>query len=150
MKKTLIVLAVLIGLTTLFVGSWALSWVGEAATVAREEFGPRELLRKYSQFKDTHAALAAQKSSIDTMQAGIDAFKADYKDVPKKDWPRDERQAYNMNRSAVSGMKLRFNSVAAQYNADMAKFNYRFCNVGTLPEGASEPLPREYVTYIVN
>ena len=30
-------------------------WVGEAAQVAREEGGPRELLRKYEWFKDAAA-----------------------------------------------------------------------------------------------
>lgn len=38
--------------------------------------------------------------------------------------------------------------VTAEYNAAMVKFNYAFCNVGTLPQGATTPLAREYKTYL--
>jgi hypothetical protein len=149
LKGVGITILVGLGLGVLAVGGWALSWFGEAATVAREEFGPRELLRKYSAFKDAHASLAAQKGKIDILQAAAEQLLQDYEGVPRKDWPRDDRQQLAQDRAAASGMKLIFNGAAAQYNADMAKFQYRFCNVGTLPEGATEPLPREYVTYLV-
>jgi hypothetical protein len=45
-------------------------------------------------------------------------------------------------------MKYSFNQLAADYNAQMAKINYAFCNVGQLPQGATTPLPREYKPYI--
>ena len=40
------------------------------------------------------------------------------------------------------------NQLCAEYNSAMSKFNYRFTNIGDLPEGATEPLPREYKPYI--
>jgi len=153
MKASGITLLVLLGILSfplLWVGAHACGWVGEAATVAREEFGPRALLQKYEEFKNLHASLSSKKASIDVLDAGIAQFQKDYDGVPKKDWPRDERQQFSQDRKAVEGLKLVFNIGAAQYNAAMTKFNYAFCNAGTLPQGASEPLPREYVTYLVN
>jgi hypothetical protein len=35
----------------------AVGWFGEAATVAREELGPRALLKKYAWFKDAAASI---------------------------------------------------------------------------------------------
>lgn len=148
LKGVGITILVLFGFSAVTVGGWAMGWFGEAATVAREEFGPRALLTKYMAFKDTHASLSAQQAKISVLQAGVDQFLKDYEGTHRKDWPRDERQQLAQDRSAVSGMKLIFNTVAAQYNADMAKFNYRFCNAGTLPKGATDPLPREYITYV--
>lgn len=31
----------------------------------------------------------------------------------------------------------------------MVKFNWRFCNAGTMPQGTGDPLPREYKPYLV-
>jgi hypothetical protein len=50
--------------------------------------------------------------------------------------------------SEVAGVKASYNLLAADYNSAMSKFNYAFCNVGKLPQGAVEPLPREYKPYI--
>lgn len=41
-----------------------------------------------------------------------------------------------------------YNSLAVEYNAAMAKINFSFTNIGELPKGASQPLPREYKPYI--
>ena len=46
--------------------------------------------------------------------------------------------------------KAAFNSLAADYNANMAKINFAFCNIGTMPAGADIPLPREFRQYIVD
>jgi hypothetical protein len=48
------------------------------------------------------------------------------------------------------GIKASYRTLAAEYNAAMAKFNYRFANAGDLPEGATEPLPREFATYAID
>ena len=37
--------------------------------------------------------------------------------------------------------------LAAEYNAQMAKFNWAFTNQGKLPAGATEVLPREFKPY---
>jgi hypothetical protein len=49
--------------------------------------------------------------------------------------------------SEVAGVKASYNSLAAEYNANMVKVHWAFCNAGDLPAGAAEALPREYKPY---
>jgi hypothetical protein len=70
-----------------------------------------------------------------------------YLGQPRKDWARDDREQYNTWQSEVSGVKAGYNTLAADYNAQMAKFNWSFANAGQLPKGADKPLPREYKPY---
>lgn len=126
----------------------ALGWFGEAAQVTREQFGPREMLRKYEQFKDMKAQLDKKKADIAVFEGRVKAQDEAYKGVARKDWPRDEREQRGVWESEVAGVKASFNGLAADYNASMAKFNWRFANRGMLPEGATEPLPREFAPYV--
>lgn len=130
-------------------------WFGETAQVAQEEFGPRALLKKYEHFKDMSAQLDAKLATIDSYQKGLDDEKAqmvdrDGKAIPIVEWPRDQRESFNQRATEIRGLKASFNNLAAEYNADMAKFNYRFTNVGDLPAGQTKVLPREYKPYITN
>jgi hypothetical protein len=127
-------------------GDFACSWLSEGAAVAREELGPRALLKKYEEFKDMHAMLAKKQADIKILAQGLADWDELY-DVPRGQWPRDERQQYAQDKQALAGLKLSFNALAAQYNARMAKINYQFCNIGELPAGATEVLPREYAAY---
>lgn len=126
---------------------WFLGWFGEAAAVAKEEFGPREALRKYEWCKDAAAQLDKKRADIKVYEGRIATMREDYGDTPKKDWPRDEREAMNQMQAELVGVKASYNGLAADYNANMAKFNWQFAEVGTLPKGASEPLPREFKPY---
>ena len=129
---------------------WALGYIGEAATVAREEFGPRELLRKYEWFKDTAAGLDKLKADIGVYEARMEGQNEDYAGKPVSEWPRDAREQRSLWRQEVAGVISRFNDLAADYNAQMSKLNWRFTNAGDLPEGASDPLPREFRSYRSN
>jgi hypothetical protein len=71
-----------------------------------------------------------------------------YKGVARKDWPRDDREQHGQMHAELVGIKASFNDLAATYNAQMAKFNWRFCNAGDLPRGADKPLPREFKPYV--
>lgn len=128
--------------------------VNDGIQTAKDEFSPSVLLKKYEMFKNMHAALSAKKAQIDNYKNEIDAFKEDYVDdegtFKISLAPRDERESYRMTRTTVRGLISKFNTMAAEYNAAMVKFNYRFCNAGELPQGATEPLPREYITYATN
>lgn len=125
-----------------------LGFIGETTQVVHEEASPRAMLDKYDHFKDMAAQLDAKKSNIETAQASIARFEQDYNGVAKKDWPRDERESYNQKQSELMTMKQSYNALAAEYNADMAKINYAFTNVGSLPKGRDQVLPREYRIYI--
>lgn len=124
------------------------SWFGEAAKVAQEELGPREVLRKYEWFKDAAAQLEKKQADIKVFDGRIKSQDKAYEDVARKDWPRDEREQRSVWESEVAGLKASYNQLAADYNAQMSKINWRFANAGELPKGAEQPLPREFKAYV--
>jgi len=127
---------------------YSLGWFGEAAQVAQEEFGPRAMLEKYELFKDEAAQLEKKQADITVYDGRMKAMDETYKSLPRQKWPREDREQYNVWSSEVAGVKASYNSLAAEYNAQMAKFNWRFANVGELPKGAEQPLPREFKPYV--
>lgn len=140
----LMVASVALGIVGRMVG-----WFGQAAQVASEQFGPRELLRKYEWFKDAAAQLDSLNANVRVYEQRRKALTDTYKETPRAQWPRDDRQEWNLIESEVAGVKASYNTLAADYNAQMAKFNYRFANAGQLPAGADRVLPREYRAYEV-
>ena len=144
-------LKVVVGAAILFavIGAigYGFSWFGEAAKVAQDEFGPKELLRKYEWFKDAAAQLEKKQADIAVYEGRMKAMDETYKDLPRQNWPREDREQYNVWSSEVAGVKASYNQLAAEYNAQMAKFNWRFTNQGDLPKGADRPLPREFKPY---
>lgn len=122
----------------------------EAVDVAVDEAGPKALLRKYQWFKDASAALDEKKANIDVFTKRVRDLEDNYKGVPRRDWPKDERERDGQITTELAGLKAAFNSLAAEYNAQMSKINWAFCNVGDLPKGAEKPLPREYKAYILD
>ncbi len=137
-----LVASALIGVT-----GYVLGWFGEAAQVAQEEFGPRAMLEKYEWFKDAAAQLEKKQADITVYDGRMKEMNETYKDLARQKWPREDREQYNVWSSEVAGVKASYNSLAAEYNAQMAKFNWRFANVGELPKGADTPLPREFKPY---
>ena len=134
----------------MFVGgiaSYTLGWFGEASQVVREELGPRALLKKYEWFKDAAAQLDKKKADIGVYETRLTSLKADYEGTPRKDWDRTDKQSYTQWAGEVAGVTASYNGLAAEYNAQMAKINWAFTNVGDLPQGASTVLPREFRTY---
>lgn len=127
--------------------SYTCGWFQEAGQVAQEEFGPRALLKKYTWFKDAAAELDKKLADLTVYENRFKGLKEDYEDTPRVKWAREDREQYNLWQSEVAGVKASYNSLAAEYNANMAKFNWRFTNVGDLPEGATEVLPREFKPY---
>jgi hypothetical protein len=131
---------------------YVFGWFGEGAQVAQQQFGPKAALAKYEHFKDMSAQLDAFNATITANQARAksieDGYTVDGKLLPRTQWSRDDREAYNQIQTEVAGIKGAYNNLAAEYNADMAKFNYRFANQGDLPPGADKPLPREYKPYV--
>ncbi len=124
--------------------------IGETAQVAHDEFGPKAALEKYEHFKDVSAQLDAKVADIQVYESRVKALTEQYSGVPRAQWTRDDRENYNQWTLEVAGIKASYNQLAAEYNADMAKFNYRFANQGDLPAGATKALPREYKPYVVN
>ena len=136
----------------LLTGCNALRWSHEASEVTYQQVRPQELLRKYERFKEVRAALDAKRASIEQFRSVLAATRADYAGTPMKDWPLDARETFQQRRAELHGMIASFNLLAADFNSAMSKENYRFCDVGRMPEGLEgmEPLPRKYVPYMLN
>ena len=141
-----ILLIFALGIITSVIG-YGLGWFGEAAQVAQEEFGPRAMLEKYEWFKDAAAQLEKKQADITVYDGRMTAMNETYKDLARQKWPREDREQHNVWSSEVAGVKASYNTLAAEYNAQMAKFNWRFANIGELPKGADKPLPREFKPY---
>ncbi len=123
------------------------SWSTRALEVANKELDPENLLKRYEWFKDASAHLDKKQADIQVFEAQIKDLEGQYEGEKRKQWAREDRDQYNLLRSQLAGVKASFNQLAAEYNAAMAKINYRFTNVGDLPAGSNKPLPREYKPY---
>lgn len=138
-------------LAALGIGACAIGLVGgvatNAAAVVRKEFYPDALLRKYEWFKDAAAALDKKQADIGVYDSRLNELREAYKDQSRKAWPRDDREQFSIWSSEAAGVRASYNQLAAEYNAEMAKFNWRFTNAGDVPQGG-RPLPREYRAYI--
>lgn len=140
--RLVFVIAVILGILGYFMG-----WFGEGAQVIREEFGPRATLVKYEWFKDTAAQLDKKQADTKVYANRQKSMEETYKGTPRIQWPREDREQFNLWEQEVAGIKASYNMLAADYNAQMAKFNWAFAERGKLPEGATDPLPREYKPY---
>lgn len=120
----------------------------ETVEVAHDQFGPKALLAKYEWFKNTAAALDKKVADIGVYESRLEALQQTYGATPRAKWSREDREQYNLWLSEEVGVKASYNQLAAEYNAQMAKFNWQFANSGTLPPGAEKPLPREYKPYL--
>lgn len=121
--------------------------VNNGFDTAYNQFKPEELLAKYEYFKNAKASLDAKNADIKVLQRRITNMENMYRGTARKDWPRSDLEQYNIWSDETTGVILSYNSTAAEYNAQMAKFNWRFTNVGDLPKGETEVMPREYTPY---
>ncbi len=144
MKKLIIALIAVISLTAIS----SCRYVNDARDTAFEEFKPSELLNKYEYFKEMSGALDKKIADIQMYDARIKNLEESYAGAARSTWARDDREAYNTIQAERIGIKASYNQLAADYNVAMAKFNFAFCNVGSLPEGAKDPLPKSYKPYI--
>ena len=142
----LILFGVIISGVGMFTG-----WFGEAAAVAKEEFGPRAILKKYEWLKDASAQLDAKNANLSRYAVKIDDLKADYEGVSRREWDRVDKQTMSQWRSELDGIAGSYNGLAAEYNSAMAQFHKKFANIGDPPAGASEimRLPKSYKPYVV-
>ena len=148
MRTTVLASIVVMAMGVVGLGGCFGSCLSEATQVAQEEFGPRAMLRKYEWFKDAAAQLDKKQADIQVYRSRIQNMKEDYEGVKRRNWPRSDREQFNLWRTEVAGVIASYNGLAAEYNSQMAKFNWRFTNRGELPDGATEPLPREFKPYL--
>jgi len=145
LKWTIALCVIVVGLTTVFAVT---GWFQEGVQVSRQEFGPKEMLRKYEWFKDAASMLDKKRADIAVYHSRIGALIKSYENVSRTEWPRDDREQIGLWYTEVAGVKASYNALAAEYNSQMTKFNWRFANKGMLPKGADDPLPREFKPYV--
>ena len=141
--KWILILSVIIGTFGYFMG-----WFSDAGNVAKKEFSASAMLKKYEWFKDASSQLDKKIADMDVWNSKIKSIESQYAGKGRTDWVRQDIEQHNIWITELSGIKASYNSLAAEYNAAMSKFNYAFCNAGDLPEGADKPLPREYKPYV--
>lgn len=122
--------------------------LADANETIYQETKASTLLERYERFKDMYSNLNSKLATISVLESKIDSLEADYEGVPKSEWQRVDSQTLSQWRSEIDALKASYNNLAAQYNADMSKANYRYTNVGDLPKGATEPLPRQVAPFI--
>ena len=116
------------------------SMAGEAATVAQKELGATALSKKYEWFKNASAQL-------DKKRADIKVYENQIARGAGKATDRFTQDRVFQWETELMGVRSSYNALAAEYNAQMAKINWRFTNIGDLPNGASEPLPKSFKPY---
>ena len=126
MKKLLFLIAI----------SLAMIQCKDAKETAYNEFKVSTLLKKYEYFKDLSAAIDKKRADIEMYQSEISTIKDEF--------------YLQQRKSELLGIISLHNQLCAEYNASMSKFNYNFCNAGSLPETNLTPLPREIKPYINN
>lgn len=127
------------------------SMFSEAGTVAQKEFGATALLKKYEWFKDASAQLDQKLATGKVYESRFASISSGYPNgTSRSAWAREDREQFSTWQSELAGIKASYNDLAAQYNAEMVKFNWRFASAGELPQGATIPLPREYKPYTTN
>jgi hypothetical protein len=119
-------------------------WCDEPPKEADEQNSPKAILDKYEWFKDMSAQLDKRQSQIHVLYSRIRALSAFNKNSPVSMWKEEHKEQANGWVSEMAQIQASFNDSAAQYNSEMARFNWRFSDPGRLPQGAGKPLPREY------
>lgn len=127
--------------------SFVPGWADRAMTVVADQVDPAAMLKKYEWFKDAAAQCDKKRADISVYQARISSLQQTYAGIPRTQWARADMEQYNVWLGEVAGVIASYNLLAAEYNAAMAKINYAFCNVGSVPAGGA-PLPREFREYI--
>jgi hypothetical protein len=108
-------------------------WATEAVGVARDEFGPKAVVRKYEWFKDAWTQLQAREANIRERRTQLAALDDAYKGVPRGQWDRVDKQTWAQISAEISGMVAAYNDLAAEYNANKSKATFNFAEMG-LPE----------------
>ena len=140
--KVCILGIIILGALGFFIGilGKGCSAANEVATVAQKELGASALLKKYEWFKNASAQL-------DKKRADIHVYEKQITRGAGKATDRFTQDRVFQWETELMGIRASYNSLAAEYNAQMAKINWRFTNLGDLPAGASEPLPKSFKPY---
>ncbi len=131
-KRAVWTIALFVLLTTVVLGTIGsgLSWFGEGARVAKQEFGPQAMLHKYEWFVDQANAVKKMDQDVVIFKQRQVSTKTQYagygNDMSK--WPLDVRVQYNtaigQTRDDLAAVISQRNNLVRDYNAASEKFNW--------------------------
>jgi hypothetical protein len=122
------------------------SYAGKVVDTTMNAIDPSALLQKYEWFKGASAQLQKKRADITIYEERMKP----YKEMDPLKMPRHVSEQMLVWSQELAGIRASYNSLAADYNSQMSKINWAFTNVGSLPRGAKEPLPREFAPYTTN
>ena len=150
-KIALIVIGVIAAITVLVVVlttcNFAGGMVNNGLQTIQQQYSPSALLAKYESFKDEYSQCESLLADANQSITQANTLSVMYSGVPRNQWSQQDSSQWAVYQNAAQGALAQYNNLASDYNANMSKFNYAFCNVGTLPAGATEPLPRQALPY---
>jgi len=111
-------------------------YISDAQKTVFDQTKASAVLKKYEWFKDAAAQLESFDATIKVQQKRLDFLESD-----RANWTRDDRQNWNQISNEIAGIKAGYNNLAAQYNSNMEKVNFRFANYN------GDTLPRQFTTY---
>lgn len=147
LKYSILFIFLVLGSIVGIILSKGCSYAGKVAAVTEQQLDPALLLKKYEWFKNVAAECDKKLADIEVYKSRLTNMERDYEGTPRKDWDRTDKEQFNLWEQEVAGVVASYNSLAAEYNAAMSKINYSFTNIGSLPKGAANPLPREIREY---
>lgn len=149
----LVVAVVVVGISGCcgFIGPWA-SIPGKinegAATVVVSNFDPVRMQKVYENLQTLKTDIEKYKvialTYDDKQQSLMKLYGAN-----ATAWPKDVRSEYADDDWAKTGALNNYNNLVSQYNGEMSKWNYAFCNIGPAPYGVQgyQPMPKGYREY---
>jgi len=144
MKNLLIGFLCVVCFLGLIVFSKSCTFIDKSAELALKETDPAVLQKKYEWFKDV-------KSQLDRKIVDINVYQIKIDNLNKiQNLSRTDKECLLLWHQELAGIISSYNDLAAQYNSNMSKWNWDFTNIGKLPKGAVETLPREYAPYKIN
>jgi len=110
---------------------YALGWFGEAAQVAKEEFGPRAMLDKYEWFINQANSVEKMDRDVTLYENRVKSIEQQYAGYGKNmaQWPPHIQVQYNREkqqaREDLIAVASQRNNLVRDYNSQSEKFNWK-------------------------
>ncbi len=114
---------------------WIAGWTSNGLSAAHKEFDPSAMLRKYEWFKDQYAQMQQISKRTEDAESRIKRFES-FNGAPSK-WGWQTHDEYNRLGTVLQGYKDQYNSLAAEYNSQSSKFNWKKFK-GEVPQAIEE------------
>lgn len=93
---------------------------------AMDVISPDFALENYRWFKDQSAALTQVDSQIKSEKDEIEAYRKDFADKPRSDWPFDAREELARKEAVLRGYISQYNMLAKDYNSHVSDFTRKW------------------------